>query len=104
MMNGYLQGMQSELALGLFSGMLMASIRPNQVTFLGALDACSNLAALCEGKQVYQMICHFSLKIRLYENMQENGYKPNDVTYVVLLSACSALVWLTKGLKSLNPW
>ncbi|KAL6606255.1 hypothetical protein ACP70R_041908 [Stipagrostis hirtigluma subsp. patula] len=57
MMNGYLQGMQSELALGLFSGMLMEGIRPNQVTFLGALDACSNLAALCEGKQVHQMIC-----------------------------------------------
>ncbi|KAL6861549.1 hypothetical protein ACP4OV_017249 [Aristida adscensionis] len=57
MMNGYLQGMQSELALGLFSGMLAEGIRPNQVTFLGALDACSNLAALCEGKQVHQMIC-----------------------------------------------
>ncbi|CAD6340392.1 unnamed protein product [Miscanthus lutarioriparius] len=57
MMNGYLKGKQSELALGLFSGMLMAGIRPNQVTFLGALDACSDLAALCEGKQVHQMIC-----------------------------------------------
>ncbi|XP_062227975.1 pentatricopeptide repeat-containing protein At2g35030, mitochondrial [Phragmites australis] len=57
MMNGYLQGMQSELALKLFSGMLIAGIRPNQVTFLGALDACSNLAALCEGQQVHQMIC-----------------------------------------------
>lgn len=57
MMNGYLKGKQSELALGLFSGMLIAGIRPNQVTFLGALDACSDLAALCEGKQVHQMIC-----------------------------------------------
>jgi pentatricopeptide repeat protein len=57
MMNGYLQGKQSELALGLFSGMLVAGIRPNQVTFLGALDACRDLAALCEGKQVHQMIC-----------------------------------------------
>ncbi|KAF8692238.1 hypothetical protein HU200_039843 [Digitaria exilis] len=57
MMNGYLQGMQSELALGLFSGMLTAGINPNKVTFLGALDACSSLAALCEGQQVHQMIC-----------------------------------------------
>lgn len=57
MMNGYLQAKQSELALGLFSGMLMSGIRPNQVTFLGALDACSNLVALCEGAQVHQMLC-----------------------------------------------
>ncbi|CAL5036589.1 unnamed protein product [Urochloa decumbens] len=57
MMNGYLQGMQSELALRLFNGMLTEGIRPNKVTFLGALDACSNLAALCEGQQVHQMIC-----------------------------------------------
>ncbi|PVH48459.1 hypothetical protein PAHAL_4G334100 [Panicum hallii] len=57
MMNGYLQGMQSEMALGFFNGMLTAGIRPNKVTFLGALDACSNLAALCEGQQVHQMIC-----------------------------------------------
>ncbi|CAN6179505.1 unnamed protein product [Urochloa humidicola] len=57
MINGYLQGMQSELALGLFNGMLTEGIRPNKLTFLGALDACSNLAALCEGQQVHQMIC-----------------------------------------------
>lgn len=57
MMKGYLQGMQSELALGLFNGMLTEGVTPNKVTFLGALDACSNLAALCEGQQVHQMIC-----------------------------------------------
>ncbi|CAN6202655.1 unnamed protein product [Urochloa humidicola] len=57
MMNGYLQGMQSELALTLFNGMLAEGMRPNKLTFLGALDACSNLAALCEGQQVHQMIC-----------------------------------------------
>ncbi|CAN6208835.1 unnamed protein product [Urochloa humidicola] len=57
MMNGYLQGMQSELALRLFNGMLTQGMRPNKLTFLGALDACSNLAALCEGQQVHQMIC-----------------------------------------------
>ncbi|CAN6172372.1 unnamed protein product [Urochloa humidicola] len=57
MINGYLQGMQSELAFGLFNGMLTEGIRPNKLTFVGALDACSNLAALCEGQQVHQMIC-----------------------------------------------
>uniref|UniRef100_A0A0E0BIK2 Pentatricopeptide repeat-containing protein n=1 Tax=Oryza glumipatula TaxID=40148 RepID=A0A0E0BIK2_9ORYZ len=57
MMNGYLQSMQSEMALKLFNCMLVQGIQPNQVTFLGSLDACSNLAALCEGQQVHQMIC-----------------------------------------------
>jgi pentatricopeptide repeat protein len=63
MMNGYLKGKQSELSLGLFRGMLMSGIRPNQVTFLGALDACSDLATLCEGKQVHQMICKTAFQV-----------------------------------------
>uniref|UniRef100_A0A0D9XRP6 Pentatricopeptide repeat-containing protein n=1 Tax=Leersia perrieri TaxID=77586 RepID=A0A0D9XRP6_9ORYZ len=62
MMNGYLQCMQSEMALELFNCMLVEGIRPNQVTFLCSLDACSNLAALCEGQQVHQMICKTSFQ------------------------------------------
>uniref|UniRef100_A0A453QKR2 Pentacotripeptide-repeat region of PRORP domain-containing protein n=1 Tax=Aegilops tauschii subsp. strangulata TaxID=200361 RepID=A0A453QKR2_AEGTS len=57
MMNGCLQGNESEMALQVFNGMLVDGIRPNQVTFLGAVDACSNLAGLSEGQQVHQMIC-----------------------------------------------
>nr|ABL85030.1 hypothetical protein 57h21.3 [Brachypodium sylvaticum] len=62
MMNGYLQSMQSETALQIFNGMLVEGIRPNQVTFLGAVDACSNLAGLSEGQQVHQMICKTSFQ------------------------------------------
>ncbi|KAK3131550.1 hypothetical protein QOZ80_6AG0507930 [Eleusine coracana subsp. coracana] len=75
MMNGYLQGEQSELALGLFSSMLVAGIRPNQVTFLAALDACRDLAALCEGKQVHQMICKTAYQLDTYiESTMMNVY------------------------------
>uniref|UniRef100_A0ACD6A169 Uncharacterized protein n=1 Tax=Avena sativa TaxID=4498 RepID=A0ACD6A169_AVESA len=62
MMNGCLQGNESEVALQLFNGMLVDGIRPNQVTFLGAVDACSNLARLSEGQQVHQMICKTSFQ------------------------------------------
>ncbi|XP_047047035.1 pentatricopeptide repeat-containing protein At2g35030, mitochondrial-like [Lolium rigidum] len=62
MMNGCLQGNESETALQLFNGMLIDGIRPNQVTFLGAVDACSNLAGLSEGQQVHQMICKTSFQ------------------------------------------
>lgn len=68
MMNGYLQGMQSEMALGLFNGMLVEGIRPNQVTFLGVVDACSNFAALSEGQQVHQMICKTSFQFDTFVN------------------------------------
>ncbi|KAL5204889.1 hypothetical protein ABZP36_009760 [Zizania latifolia] len=66
MMNGYLQFMQSEMALELFNCMLVEGIRPNHVTFLGSLDACSNLAALCEGQQVHQMICKTSFQFDIF--------------------------------------
>ncbi|CAM0912664.1 unnamed protein product [Alopecurus aequalis] len=62
MMNGCLQDNESETALQLFNGMLVDGIRPNQVTFLGAVDACSNLAGLSEGQQVHQMICKTSFQ------------------------------------------
>jgi pentatricopeptide repeat protein len=86
MMNGYLQGKQSELALGLFSGMLMAGIRPNQVTFLGALDACRDLAALCEGKQVHQMICKTAFQ---FDNFVESAL-------MNVYSKCDEIGWATK--------
>uniref|UniRef100_A0ACD5ZNW9 Uncharacterized protein n=1 Tax=Avena sativa TaxID=4498 RepID=A0ACD5ZNW9_AVESA len=62
MMNGCLQGNESKVSLQLFNGMLVDGIRPNQVTFLGAVDACSNLAGLSEGQQVHQMICKTSFQ------------------------------------------
>ncbi|XP_020082003.1 pentatricopeptide repeat-containing protein At2g35030, mitochondrial [Ananas comosus] len=56
MISGYVQDGQNELALKMFVEMLSNCVNPNQGTFVSALDAVSNLAALQEGQQIHQII------------------------------------------------
>uniref|UniRef100_A0ACD5XWR4 Uncharacterized protein n=1 Tax=Avena sativa TaxID=4498 RepID=A0ACD5XWR4_AVESA len=86
MMNGCLQGNESEMALKLFNGMLLDGIRPNQVTFLGAVDACSNLTGLSEGQQVHQMICKTSFQ---FDTSIES-------TLMNLYAKCGEIRWARK--------
>ncbi|KAL5976508.1 hypothetical protein ACLOJK_020841 [Asimina triloba] len=50
---GYAQSDDSSEALRLFSEMHSAGFLPSEFTFVGILNACSNLAVLNEGKQVH---------------------------------------------------
>ncbi|KAK3218168.1 hypothetical protein Dsin_012138 [Dipteronia sinensis] len=57
MITGYVKDGQSEEALKVFLKMLMdARVRPNEGTYVTILSSCSDLAGLCEGQQVHQMI------------------------------------------------
>ncbi|KAL5723643.1 hypothetical protein ACHQM5_007017 [Ranunculus cassubicifolius] len=56
MISGHIQDGQSEAALKIFSQMLAKGIRPNQGTFVSVLNACSDLAGICEGQQIHQAI------------------------------------------------
>lgn len=57
MISGHLQDGQSEEALKIFSEMQAADdVKPNEGTFVSVLGACSNLAGLCEGQQIHQII------------------------------------------------
>lgn len=57
MITGYVQDGKNEDALMIFSKMVADNgVKPNQGTFVSILSACSNLAGLCEGRQIHQMI------------------------------------------------
>ncbi|KAK9911562.1 hypothetical protein M0R45_035460 [Rubus argutus] len=57
MITGYIQDGKNEDALMIFSKMVADNgVKPNQGTFVSILSACSNLAGLCEGRQIHQMI------------------------------------------------
>ncbi|XP_073009235.1 uncharacterized protein [Typha latifolia] len=56
MIAGYVQDGQNEVALNFFSEMFIEGLKPNQGTFVSALDAVSNLAALQEGHQIHQIV------------------------------------------------
>lgn len=57
MITGYIQDGQNEEALKVFSKLVVSNgTKPNEGTFVTVLSACSNLAGLCEGQQVHQLI------------------------------------------------
>ncbi|KAJ8770430.1 hypothetical protein K2173_015044 [Erythroxylum novogranatense] len=58
MITGYVQEGESEAAVRIFVDMIRDGVvMPNEGTFVSILGACSDLAGLCEGQQVHQMIC-----------------------------------------------
>ncbi|XP_050204781.1 pentatricopeptide repeat-containing protein At1g34160 [Mercurialis annua] len=56
LISGFAQGNKPSEALGLFNTMENLGFKPNEVTVLGALSACSQLGASNEGKKVHEYI------------------------------------------------
>ncbi|KAG7971556.1 hypothetical protein I3843_07G140300 [Carya illinoinensis] len=65
MIGGYVQNGENEGALSLYYRMQMEGIMPNELTMASVLKACSNLAALEQGRQIHACIIkhQFSLEI-----------------------------------------
>ncbi|XP_058109136.1 pentatricopeptide repeat-containing protein At2g33680 [Magnolia sinica] len=63
---GYAQNDDSTEALRLFLEMHSAGIRPSEFTFVGILNACSNLTALNEGKQVHAYLLKFGYGFQIF--------------------------------------
>ncbi|PIA47892.1 hypothetical protein AQUCO_01400470v1 [Aquilegia coerulea] len=53
---GLAQGSRPRDALGLFKRMEVEGLKPNEVTVIGALSACSQLSALVEGEAVHRYV------------------------------------------------
>ncbi|PKA50566.1 Pentatricopeptide repeat-containing protein [Apostasia shenzhenica] len=98
----------SEDALELFSSLEKASVKPNRVTFLGALIACSHKGLVDEGKALfYRMINDYRIEADIkhygcmvdifsrcglleeaYQMIKEMPLKANSLLWKTLLSAC----------------
>ncbi|KAI0497633.1 hypothetical protein KFK09_020866 [Dendrobium nobile] len=62
MIHGYAIHGQGDDALELFEEMRKAGIRPNPVTFVGLLHACSHMGLLEQGRKFFQsMICDYNI-------------------------------------------
>ncbi|KAF6175213.1 hypothetical protein GIB67_015898 [Kingdonia uniflora] len=53
---GFAQGSRPRDALNLFEIMRLEGLKPNEITVLGALSACSQLGAITEGKRVHAYV------------------------------------------------
>ncbi|KAJ7559475.1 hypothetical protein O6H91_04G086500 [Diphasiastrum complanatum] len=63
MVAGYVKCEESEKALQLFQQMQKERIAPNSVTFLGALNACSSLPSLKEGRRIHACVIQSHLEV-----------------------------------------
>nr|KYP67958.1 Pentatricopeptide repeat-containing protein At1g34160 family [Cajanus cajan] len=77
MISGLAQGSRPNEAIALFNRMKEEGWRPNEVTVLGALSACSQLGALKQGQIIHAYV------------MVVDGVNPDAVSYLAALCACN---------------
>ncbi|KAJ7564367.1 hypothetical protein O6H91_02G014100 [Diphasiastrum complanatum] len=65
MVGAYVEAGHDEAALGLFKRMQEEGVKPNKVTFLTALNACSSPDTLAEGKHIHSLIVECDLELDL---------------------------------------
>ncbi|KAI6674697.1 hypothetical protein NL676_002603 [Syzygium grande] len=108
MITGFAAHGHAEEALGLFHQIESTRFRPDKVTFLGVLSACSHAGLLSEGQEYFKdmerkfgiapQIEHYACMVDLYgrDGLLKEAYElittmpmvPNEATWGALLSAC----------------
>ncbi|KAK1323713.1 Pentatricopeptide repeat-containing protein [Acorus calamus] len=108
MITGYSQHGRSREALQLFEEMRLAGVRPNQITFVGVLSACSHAGMLDEAKAYFKMMkneygikpvmdhyaCMVDIFVRLgrlgeaFDFMEGMEFEPNEVIWSILVAGC----------------
>lgn len=66
MTTGYAQSGEADKSLKFFSNMLLNDIKPSEFTFVGVLNACSDIAALQVGKQVHDYLLKGGYESQIY--------------------------------------
>ncbi|KAF8401851.1 hypothetical protein HHK36_012798 [Tetracentron sinense] len=106
MMGGFAMHGYGEEALELFSEMERLGIKPNDITFIGALHACSHAGLVAEGQRLFARMMHdFTPKVEhygcmvdllgraglldeAYEMIKSMPLRPNTIVWGALLAAC----------------
>ncbi|KAI3921663.1 hypothetical protein MKW92_021291 [Papaver armeniacum] len=66
MITGYAQSGDSNMALRYFSEMQLIGLRPTEFTLVGVLNACGDVTAIGEGKQVHSYLVKLGFESHLY--------------------------------------
>ncbi|KAM7260079.1 hypothetical protein ACFE04_015820 [Oxalis oulophora] len=108
MIVGAAQHGQAEEALALYDEMVSKSVKPNEVTFVGLIYACSHVGLVNKGRELFKSmtdvyglnpsLLHYTCLLDLLsrsgnldeaENLiQEMPFTPDEPTWAALLSAC----------------
>ncbi|KAF2315308.1 hypothetical protein GH714_038786 [Hevea brasiliensis] len=103
----YTRGGQPHDALSAFKQMQSINEKPNEVTFVGVLQACTALGAQELGESIHGFVtkagiwvngCGFEA-LETFSNMLNCGVKPNDTVFLSVLSTCSQCGLENEGCK-----
>ncbi|XP_047176809.1 pentatricopeptide repeat-containing protein At4g14050, mitochondrial [Vigna umbellata] len=105
---GSAQHGQAEEALGLYDGMVLAGVKPNEVTFVGLIHACSHAGLVSKGRALFRSMVedygiepslqHYTCLLDLFSRsghlheaeslIRTMPVSPDEPTWAALLSAC----------------
>ncbi|WOK97444.1 hypothetical protein Cni_G06152 [Canna indica] len=108
MLTGYSQHGRYIEAIQLFEDMRMAGVRPNQVTFVGVLSACSQAGMVDEAEYYFNMMqkeygikpvmdhyaCMVDMFVRqgrledAFEFVEKMDFTPNEIIWSILIAGC----------------
>ncbi|KAL4604389.1 hypothetical protein ACB092_10G189900 [Castanea dentata] len=108
MITGFSQHGQSQQALQLFEDMRLTGVRPNQITFVGVLSACSHAGMVKEALSYFEMMqkvfiikpvmdhfaCLIDMFVRLgrlneaFDFIKKNDFEPNEFIWSLLMAGC----------------
>ncbi|OVA15231.1 Pentatricopeptide repeat [Macleaya cordata] len=108
MITGYAQHGRSLQALQLFEDMRLAGVRPNKITFVGVLSACSHAGMVDEALSYFEMMkkkykikpvmdhfaCLIDMFVRLgklqeaFDFVKKMDFEPNECIWSILIAGC----------------
>ncbi|KAF7817065.1 pentatricopeptide repeat-containing protein [Senna tora] len=108
MITGYSQHGRSQQALQLFEDMRLAGVRPNQITFVGVLSACSHAGLVDEALKNFEIMqkeykikpvmdhyaCLIDMFVRLgrleeaFNFIKKMDFEPNEFIWSILIAGC----------------
>ncbi|KAK3016072.1 hypothetical protein RJ639_005667 [Escallonia herrerae] len=108
MITAFSQHGRSQQALQLFEDMRLVGVRPNQITFVGVLSACSHAGLVDEALNYFEMMkkeykikpvmdhfaCLIDMFVRLgkldeaFEFVKKMDFEPNEVIWSLLIAGC----------------
>ncbi|XP_028555310.1 pentatricopeptide repeat-containing protein At3g49170, chloroplastic-like [Dendrobium catenatum] len=108
MITAYSQHGRSIEALQLFEDMRMAGVKPNKITFVGVLSACSHAGLAKEAEHYFNMmrkeykiepvIDHYACMVDMFVRLgqmeeafmfvERMGFEPNEIIWSILIAGC----------------